>query len=82
MVTRLLRWQDDRPAGVPVPDDLEALALRAQQDVTLGTLRTLRDESAWRLLRATAVGAGEAPDARMRDAPRGGAPAAPVSWSP
>ncbi len=82
MVTRLLRWQDERPADVPVPDDLEALALRAQQDAVLGTLRTLRDENAWRLLRAIAVGAGDAPDARMQDAPRGGALAAPVSWSP
>jgi hypothetical protein len=65
-----------------VPDGLDDLNLACALDPTLGMLRSLRDENAWRLLREAAIAGGEAPDRRMRDGLAGGSLPRPVAPAP
>jgi hypothetical protein len=81
MVRRLSEWQDARTA-IAAPASPAELAVAAAQDAELGALRTLRDESAWRLLRQVAVAQGRSPDALMRDDPRMGSLQRPAQWAP
>lgn len=81
MAERLCDWQDSRGTTL-VPDGLDDLTVACALDPTLGMLRSLRDENAWRLLREAAIAGGEAPDRRMRDGPSGGSLPRPVAVSP
>ncbi|MFM9169179.1 MAG: hypothetical protein ACKOTD_03400 [Phycisphaerales bacterium] len=81
MAERLCDWQDSRGTTL-VPDGLEDLTVACALDPTLGMLRSLRDENAWRLLREAAIAGGEAPDRRMRDGPAGGSLPRPVASAP
>lgn len=72
LARRLSEWQDsDRqePAAGSAADLLRLSAF----DPVIASLRTLRDESSWRLLRIASTAAGRAPDERMpaEDAGRG-----------
>lgn len=81
MVERLLAWQDV-PREDPFPDSPESLRVLAATDAALGALRSERDESAARLMRAMALADGSAPVAHMRDARFGQAPPRTTTWSP
>jgi hypothetical protein len=81
MAERLCEWQDARGTTI-VPDGLDELAVGGALDATLGMLRSLRDENAWRLLREAAIAGGEAPDRRMRDGLAGGSLPRPVAPAP
>jgi hypothetical protein len=81
MAERLCDWQDSRGTTL-VPDGLDDLNLACALDPTLGMLRSLRDENAWRLLREAAIAGGEAPDRRMRDGLAGGSLPRPVAPAP
>jgi len=80
MVRRLAEWQDSRRELPPATNAAE-LARNAAMDPVLGALRTLRDESSWRLLRIAATSAGDLPDSRLSG--EDGAPGSPrpVTWS-
>lgn len=72
LARRLAEWQDsDRTEAAP--GSVADLVRLASVDPALASMRTLRDESAWRLLRIAATSAGRAPDERMpaEDAGRG-----------
>lgn len=81
MVERLLAWQDGLRDD-PFPDSPESLRVLAATDAALGALRTQRDESAARLMRAMAFAEGEPPVAHMRDSRFGQAPPRTTTWSP
>jgi hypothetical protein len=81
MVERLCEWQDARGTTI-VPDGLDELNVAGTLDPALGMLRSLRDESSWRLLREAAIAGGEAPDRRMRDGQAGGSLPRPVAPAP
>ncbi|MFO0962115.1 MAG: hypothetical protein U0625_04335 [Phycisphaerales bacterium] len=80
MVHRLAQWQDERTA-MTAPAIVADLATAGAADADLGALRTLRDENAWRLLRAAATAAGEAPDARLGGDEGTGAPPRVARWA-
>jgi hypothetical protein len=80
LARRLSEWQDsDRqePAARSPADLLRLSAL----DPALASLRTLRDESAWRLLRIASTAAGRAPDGRMPPEDAGRGLPRPASWT-
>ena len=81
MAERLCDWQDSRGTTL-VPDGLDDLNVAGALDPTLGMLRSLRDENAWRLLREAAIAGGETPDRRMRDGRSGGSLPRPVAPAP
>lgn len=80
MVRRVAEWQDKR-TGVPAPAIIADMATAGAADAELGALRTLRDENAWRLLRALASAWGDPPDSRMPGEDGHGSPPRPVRWS-
>ncbi|MBL9140734.1 MAG: hypothetical protein JNK53_02605, partial [Phycisphaerae bacterium] len=69
VIARLLAWMRSADAQAPAArlTSLQALAI---EDAELAALRTLRDESALRLLRDAAVLANEPPNSRMPGAVR------------
>jgi hypothetical protein len=80
LVRKLTEWQDsarDQPAAASVAD----LVRLSAADPTLAAMRTLRDESSWRLLRTAATAAGLPPDARLAGDEAAGALPRAVRWS-
>ena len=81
-VVRLLAEWQDAPRTSPAPASVAELVALAASDPVLGSLCTLRDENAWRLLRMAACAAGQSPDARLRQDERAGTLPRPATWSP
>jgi len=81
-VVRLLAEWQDSPHTDPAPGSVAELVALAASEPVLGSLCTLRDENAWRLLRIAACAAGQSPDARLRQDERAGALPRPATWSP
>jgi hypothetical protein len=80
LVRKLSEWQDsarDQPAAGSVAD----LVRLANCDPALAAMRTLRDESSWRLLRTAATATGLPPDARLAGEEAAGALPRAVRWS-
>jgi len=81
MIRRLSEWQDTR-GPAPVPDGVREFRLAAASDSRLGALATIRDETAWRLLRDRAIAEGRPPDIALQDGTRGGGAARPLMEAP
>ena len=80
MVRRVAEWQDSRREMPPAANAVE-LVRNASMDPVLGALRTLRDESSWRLLRIAATSAGDLPDSRMSGEDGAAGSPRPVTWT-
>ena len=66
LARRVAEWQDSERQEPPAASPADLVRLSAV-DPAMAAMRTLRDESSWRLLRISATSAGRAPDALMPD---------------